>query len=271
MAKAQDRLLQGGQAGIDAAQKQLNDWVARGVVPPDIAGAMQTAINAAQTKINNSPPIGIPTAAPNAGETGKEIDGIANTPRNAVIGTSAPDKEKTTGEIDGIVKTARTAIIGTSAPTVPTTAGSIDGIVKTARTAIIGTSAPSVPSTHAQIDGIAYTARNAIIGVTAPNVGNVNSQIDNAARNRTGTITMNLVGTAAGIAAGLPHTPGTTAPTAVAATTAAVPVMAGASSTVINITMPSGTTMANTVASIRRYQRLGGDMGGLLDTVTAVR
>ena len=39
----------------------------------------------------------------------------------------------------------------------------------------------------------------------------------------------------------------------------------------VTINMPAGTTPANTLRAIRRYQRLGGDMGGLLDTVVAIR
>ena len=39
----------------------------------------------------------------------------------------------------------------------------------------------------------------------------------------------------------------------------------------ITITLPAGTTPATTLSAIRRYQRLGGDMGGLLDTVAAIR
>ena len=55
--------------------------------------------------------------------------------------------------------------------------------------------------------------------------------------------------------------------------TAVVPMSAPSPAPSANVTinMPAGTTPANTLSAIRRYQRLGGDMGGLLDTVTAVR
>ena len=38
-----------------------------------------------------------------------------------------------------------------------------------------------------------------------------------------------------------------------------------------SVTLPAGTTPATTLSAIRRYQRLGGDMGGLLDTLPAIR
>ena len=52
---------------------------------------------------------------------------------------------------------------------------------------------------------------------------------------------------------------------------AAIPVPVAPSQTNVTITLPAGTTPATTLRAIRRYQRLGGDMGGLLDTVAAIR
>ena len=57
------------------------------------------------------------------------------------------------------------------------------------------------------------------------------------------------------------------APTAVPMATAVFP----SPPANVTITLPAGTTPATTLAAIRRYQRLGGDMGGLLDTVAAIR
>jgi hypothetical protein len=54
-------------------------------------------------------------------------------------------------------------------------------------------------------------------------------------------------------------------------TTATAPVVVQVPAPNVTITMPAGATPANTLAAIRRYQRLGGDMGGLLDTVVAIR
>jgi hypothetical protein len=53
--------------------------------------------------------------------------------------------------------------------------------------------------------------------------------------------------------------------------TATAPVVVQVPAPNISITMPAGATPANTLAAIRRYQRLGGDMGGLLDTAVAIR
>jgi hypothetical protein len=39
----------------------------------------------------------------------------------------------------------------------------------------------------------------------------------------------------------------------------------------VTVNLPAGSTPSTTLAAIRRYQRLGGDMGGLLDTVAAIR
>lgn len=59
--------------------------------------------------------------------------------------------------------------------------------------------------------------------------------------------------------------------TAPAGMAVAAPAAYTAPVTNITVTLPAGSTPSTTLAAIRRYQRLGGDMGGLLDTVAAIR
>lgn len=52
---------------------------------------------------------------------------------------------------------------------------------------------------------------------------------------------------------------------------AGTPVVVSVPAPTVTINLPAGSTPATTLTAIRRYQRLGGDMGGLLDTVAAIR
>ena len=277
-ARAQDALLQQGPAGVAAAQALLDDWVKRGVVPPDIAGAMQEAINKAKGVIAATPPINpkiglddsdFKVKVPQVEAKLKELDVKTYTPSLDVNNTPANTKTAdSTSKVNafGLLKPSAW-LDANNAPANTKTADSTNRVTFFGRLnalANLGATDNASPTIH----GVTASAQSFERTYTA-NL-QVNTQ---AARNNIAQLRSDIA-SAGGIGPGgisyIP--PGAPVATPHAGPTAtAVPVVAGASSTVINITLPAGTTMANTVSSIRRYQRLGGDMGGLLDTVTAVR
>ena len=214
LAQQQDKLLQSGADGIAQAQARLDDWVKRGVVPPDIAQGMQDAINLAKGVIDNAPPVELKAEAPQA------VSIMAG--------------------IDGWIGKAHTAKIDTPTPNAAAAFAAVDGWVGKAHTARIDTPAPNAPAIFGMIDSWIGKPHNATVTTSAPNVGNTNAQIDNAARDRHSTIHVDVQQAFSKVGFGIPGAIGTTsaATAGVPCSTMAVPVaMAAPAPAPANITI----------------------------------